>query len=439
MSRFARRFCAVVVALAALAGLAGAAADGGGLRSGEGRLLLAESPATDALPPAAEAGAVRDPRLAEARDRWAALSDSTDLAALQAFVAAYAGTDYATLAAIRFADLRKLAAASPGKPEAGADTRAMGECGTRGLAVAGAAAAPPDCADTRAAFRDCDACPQMLAIRAGDFIMGSPAGEAARGEDEGPTRRVALEAFAVGRLEVTRGEFAAFLADSGHQPAKACQTHAAGSLLGGILDREGAGRTFRDPGFGQDDSHPAVCVSLADAKAYAAWLAAKTGQPYRLLSEAEWEYAARAGTQGKYPFGEDLADACSFANAPDRSAEEKFPSWWFATAPCRDGAVYTAPAGTYQANDFGLFDMVGNVAEWVADCYRDTYAGAPADNSPVAAGDCRYGVLRGGSWHLGGQTLSAAAKTLRSANRDYAAPATADSSVGFRIARSLAP
>ncbi|MFO1184353.1 MAG: SUMF1/EgtB/PvdO family nonheme iron enzyme [Bauldia sp.] len=389
-------------------------------------------PGAEAGPPPPEVAAVlRDPRLAEARQLWDTLRSSTSIEALESFAARFPGTDYAALAGIRLGELRR----APG---------GEGGCGERRLAAAGndpAVAAP--CRKPGEVFRDCAAlCPEMVAIPAGSFAMGSAAGEAGRGEDEAPVRRVTLPAFAVGKLEVTRGEFEAFVGETGYRAGNACRVHLAGAIAGGILERnpfENAPRNFRDPGFAQDDSHPVVCVNFDDASAYVAWLAQKTGQPYRLLSEAEFEYATRAGTATPYWFGEAAGDACAFANGPDRSAEEQFPAWWSATADCRDGAVYTAPAGSLRANPFGLHDMIGNAAEWVADCYRDTYAGAPADGQPVTRGDCRYRVLRGGSWYLGGQTLSAASRILRSASRDYLAAGTRDSAVGFRVARALAP
>jgi formylglycine-generating enzyme required for sulfatase activity len=182
----------------------------------------------------------------------------------------------------------------------------------------------------------------------------------------------------------------------------------------------------------QDDSHPVVCVNRDDANAYVAWLSAKVGQEYRLPSEAEWEYAARAGTVTSRYWGDDPRLTCLHANGADQSARRHIPGagdW--AIHECDDGYAYTSPAGRFQANAFGLKDMLGNAWEWTEDCWHDNYIGAPTDGSPwTSGGECGELVLRGGAWDYGPQLL-------RSAYRSRVGAANRDVGLGFRVARAL--
>jgi formylglycine-generating enzyme required for sulfatase activity len=174
-------------------------------------------------------------------------------------------------------------------------------------------------------------------------------------------------------------------------------------------------------------------VSWKDATDYAAWLGGKTGQTYRLASEAEWEYAARSGTDSFRYWGDDRAnkEACRYANAADEAGKRQFKAW----APvfsCDDGFVYTAPVASFLPNSFGLYDMLGNASEWVEDCYHDSYKVAPSDGSAWTTGDCSARVLRGGSWGDDPRGLRAAYRfRLGPDNRYYFA--------GFRVARALTP
>ena len=209
-------------------------------------------------------------------------------------------------------------------------------------------------------FRDCPECPEMVVVPAGSFMMGSPSHEAGRGDDEGPRHRVTIEKpFAVGKYEVTFAEWDACVADGGcggHRP-----------------EDEGWGRGRR----------PVINVNWDDAKAYVRWLNRKTGKQYRLPSEAEWEYAARAGTTTRYNWGDDIGRNRANCNGCGSRWDRK----------------QTAPVGSFRANVFGLHDVHGNVWEWVEDCLNYNYAGAPADGSPWTDGDCTLAaVLRGGSW-----------------------------------------
>jgi formylglycine-generating enzyme required for sulfatase activity len=193
-----------------------------------------------------------------------------------------------------------------------------------------------------------------------------------------------------------------------------------------------ASRNWRTPVFDQTDSHPVVCVSWGDAKSYIEWLSEKTGRQYRLQSESEWEYAARAATSTMRPWGDDRDNkaGCAYANGADLTAKEKFSGW--RTMDCRDGQVYSASIGSYSANAFGLADMIGNVWEWVEDCWNDSYEGEerPDDGSAWTSEGCTGRVLRGGSWASGPENL-------RSAVRYWIASVNGGNIIGFRVARTL--
>ena len=280
-------------------------------------------------------------------------------------------------------------------------------------------------------FRDCAECPEMVVVPAGSFLMGSPDGEEGRHSDgrEGPLHRVTIaEPFAIGVYEVTRGQFATFVEATGHDAGNGCYTFSDGSWV--FQD----GRNWRSPGFEQSDEHPVVCVRWDDARAYVDWLNAELGFEglYRLPSEAEWEYAARAGTESRRFWGDDLEDreGCAFANAADLTAKDALS--WSPVMNCRDDHVYTAPVGAFTANDFGLHDALGNAWEWVEDCWNGSYAeaGRPDDGSAWTTGDCSRRVLRGGSW-LSDPSF------LRAATRGGNGPVIRNSNVGFRVARTL--
>jgi formylglycine-generating enzyme len=256
-------------------------------------------------------------------------------------------------------------------------------------------------------FRDCPECPAMLAIPAGSFPMGVAAGEEEREAVPEPVRgqsaplhKVTIRAFALGQHEVTRGEFMAFVRDTRHGMGDSCTALALKEDKTGYGFREVAGRNWRHTGFAQTDQDPVVCVSWNDAKAYLRWLAGKTGRAYRLPSEAEWEYAARAGAAGARPWGDGRGEACRFGNLRDLAllaeigvmpeAETHFA--------CEDGHAHTAPVGRFAPNAFGLHDMLGNVWEWVEDCWNANYLGAPTDGTAWTKGECGRRVARGGSW-----------------------------------------
>ena len=286
-------------------------------------------------------------------------------------------------------------------------------------------------------FQDCADCPRMVVIPAGEFAMGSPAAEAERGVDEGPQRKVSIsQPFALGRSEVMVAEFRRFVEDSGYKTEAERDPRAQG--CSGFIYADPTARgvepqkvtSWRSPGLAQAqaDPHPVLCVSWNDARAYAQWLSKKTGKRYRLPTESEWEYAARAGSTTSRHWGDDPDQACRFANVADQS---RFQTWGFGQKhECTDGHYFTAPAGGYAANRFGLYDMLGNVWEWTEDCWNASYAGAPSHGAAWLTGDCAQRVCRGGSW-------STAPRFARSAARHKNPVEYRDNLTGFRLARTL--
>jgi sulfatase modifying factor 1 len=272
--------------------------------------------------------------------------------------------------------------------------------------------------------RDCSSCPEMVVIPAGSFAMGSPDSEISRNNDEGPVHQVKLSTFALGKTEITRSQFSAFVKDSKYVTGVKCVAFAGGKF------NEQSGRNWRDIGYLQTATHPASCLSWNDAIAYTKWLSHKTGKQYRLPSEAEWEYAARANTVTSRYWGNDPDAACAYANVADMTAEAEIPhasSWLL--HHCTDGFAYSAPVGSFKANTFGLYDMLGNVLEWTEDSFHETYKGAPIDGS-AWQGDASRRVLRGGSWN-------SSPSLVRSARRCVSKPDERFSFAGFRVARGL--
>ena len=253
-------------------------------------------------------------------------------------------------------------------------------------------------------FRDCAGCPELVVVSSRSYEMGSPSGEEGRYADEGPQHRVRIsESFAVGVFEVTRGEWGRFVVATGHSAGDSCVTYEGGEW------GERSGRSWRAPGYGQGDGHPVVCVSSEDARAYVGWLSGETGEEYRLLSESEWEYVARAGTRTSRYWGDGESGQCRYANGADWSLKRRYNDWKWSVATCDDGHAHTAPVGSFGANGFGLHDVMGNVWEWVEDCWHDSYRGAPSDGRAwTIGGDCDFRVLRGGSWLNGAGLLRSA-------------------------------
>ncbi len=247
-------------------------------------------------------------------------------------------------------------------------------------------------------FKDHSLAPEMAIIPKGRFVMGSPAGEEERREAEGPQHQVAIKApFALGRFAVTLAEFGAFVEATGH-----------------AIDD-----TYKNPGFAQTPRHPVVGVSWDDATAYCQWLSKTTGKTYRLPSEAEWEYACRAG--GSTPFWWGSSISTDDANYDG--------NYTYGSGKKGQYRKATAPVESFKPNPWGLYQMPGNVWEWCADPWHENYRGAPEDGSVWEVGDARR-VLRGGSW-------SDVPQDLRAARRYGSQPVYRDYLVGFRLARTL--
>ena len=268
-------------------------------------------------------------------------------------------------------------------------------------------------------------------IPAGTYRMGSPEAEGGRGRSEGPLHDVRIqEKLAVGRYEVTRGEYGDFVKETGRQTTGGCWVGDGGIEIKNW--RRDGSRSWRSPGFRQGDGHPVVCVSWEDARAYAEWLSEKTGETYRLLSEAEWEYAARAGPRTSRYWGDSETGQCRHANGADAAFGAAYGSRPPRSLSCRDGSAHTAEVGRHGANAWRLSDMLGNVWEWVEDCWHENYKGAPKDGSAwVPEGRCEARVVRGGSWYSWSHVL-------RSAGRSPDIPVNRNFDTGFRVARTLA-
>ena len=271
-------------------------------------------------------------------------------------------------------------------------------------------------------FQECPQCPPMVVVPAGTYEMGSPSGEGAI-DEEGRHRVTIPEPIAIGMFEVRRAEFTHFMEETNRSGGSACWQY------DGAQTRETGGSA--DPGFIQGENEPMVCVSWEDAQAYVEWLSTKTKGRYRLLSEAEWEYAARGGTVAPRYWDESESGQCGNANGADIALRTRYPDWFELTAPCDDGRPHTSEAGSYEPNAFGLYDMLGNAREWVADCWNGDYTGAPKDGSAwTESGNCALRVLRGGSWLDG-------PGGMRSSTRDKGTAGIRFSANGFRVARVL--
>lgn len=294
-------------------------------------------------------------------------------------------------------------------------TARMGQLGFVRVATTGGGAAwlKPGGAET---FRDCAACPAMVLVPAGEARMTieQPAGSA---QPRKEIRR-AVPMMAAGRAEVTRGEYRAFVKATGRAHDGGCRSQ---------IDNGAVKATFswESPGYPQEDDHPVACVSYDDAAAYAAWLSGTTGKTYRLPRDAEWHYVAGAG--GADTALKAGADQCRVANGADETAKETFTSW--TAAACKDGHTFTAPAGSFAANAWGLVDTRGNVWEWVDDCVP-ALTGPQADTGAVscAVGDER--LLRGGSWNDPPQMLELDRRLV-------AKPDSRNQIAGFRVMRKV--
>jgi formylglycine-generating enzyme required for sulfatase activity/cytochrome c2 len=278
----------------------------------------------------------------------------------------------------------------------------------------------------------------MVVIPAGSFEMGSTKEEQeftgvpkVFADEESPRHPVSIpKAFAMARTLLTRGAYAAFVKETGHKgPKQGCGAHDA------KLDswNDNVNVTWDKPGFDQTDEHPVVCVNFLDATAYAEWLSKKTGKHYRIPNEAEWEYAARGGTATARYWGNSPEFICEKANIMTRATFEKLgaPDSWNDKLLCSGDHSFTTPVARYDPNPWGLYDMIGNVWEWVIDCAHNTYEGAPADGSAWTEPNCHKRSLRGGAFHSGFYFTRVAAREVGLDDTH------AGVGLGFRLARDL--
>lgn len=290
---------------------------------------------------------------------------------------------------------------------------------------AAAAATPPK------TFRDCPNCPEMVVIPAGSFQMGAAPGENQHydvpamesGRDEPQHRVTFAKPFALAKFDVTYGEFATFAHTVGFEPRRGCM-----SVIGNNWMPQPRA-SWEDPGFPVRENDPVVCMNMLEITAYLRYLRNTTGKDYRLPSEAEWEYAERAGSTSAFYWGDEPKSACTHENVGDEAYARKYGV--SAPIPCDDGFSDIAPVGSFKPNAFGLYDMAGNVFVLVADCWNENYDGAPTEGSAWTTGDCTRHVARKAAFGNPHPWM------FRAANRDAEGDIAKRNRFGFRVALSL--
>jgi formylglycine-generating enzyme required for sulfatase activity len=352
-----------------------------------------EKPAATSVPPP-------QPAASEAERAWDRTKDTTSVALLEAFIARYKDTYYADIARARAEDLKKqqIALATPPAPPPPA-ARPAARCDGIEITVGQneRRCFKPGVGKTEQ-FKDCTDCPEMVVVPAGSFTMGSPPNEPERDGDEAQIRVTISASFAVGRYAVTFDELDACVADggcNGYRPA--------------------------DEGWGRG-KHPVINVNWGDAKSYTAWLSRKTGKNYRLLSEAEREYVARAGTTTPFWWGSSITPKQANYNG----------NYTYGGGAKGEYRRRTVPIDSFEPNPWGLYNVHGNVWEWTEDCWSASYHGVPTDASAWTSGDCLERIVRGGSWDNDPQFLRSAYRVRRYADNRFSVD-------GFRLARTLAP
>ncbi len=294
----------------------------------------------------------------------------------------------------------------------------------------------------------------MIVVPTGSYVIGASDnehrrenmftdGDTAGGPGEGGTtirltlqqiaaREVPLtaitigRAFALSRYEVTVGEYETFIDATGHRSADSCRIY----NDDGSLFVTTPGVNWRTPGFEQQNSYPAVCMNWLDAQAYASWMADSTNQPYRLPTEAEWEYAERAGSSAARSWGNSVQETCLHANVGDLDMAD-VTGWRNRQFTCRDGFAFTAPVGQYRPNALGLYDMLGNVWEYIEDCWHDTHDGRPTNASAWRGEACeQMRMTKGGSWSHYPWGIRSAVRNRAPVNASY-------NTTGIRLARDL--
>ena len=272
----------------------------------------------------------------------------------------------------------------------------------------------------------------MVVVPQGRFTMGAPAGEEERENwpndrrgHSAPQHLVTIRhKLAISKFDVTRDEYAQFVAETNRPDPDSCITP---TPSGTFIATNG---NWHSPGFPQTGRDPVVCVGWDDAQAYVSWLSAKTGHVYRLPTEAEWEYAARAGTTTARYGSDNPAEICRYTNLGDLDYSEQHPGDSGVNLACHDGYAFTSPVGRFPPNQYCLYDMLGNVLDWTEDCWNANYSGAPTDGTAWQSGDCGRRVARGGSWDMD-------VRAARSAMRRGLPTSKRVTSFGFRVVRTL--
>jgi formylglycine-generating enzyme required for sulfatase activity len=350
-------------------------------------------------------------KLSEAAEAWDRTKDTTSIAALEAFLARFKDTYYADLARLRLEELKQQVAMAtpPAPPPKAKETARAAECPYFDafhprLYVHIARDNEGRCLTLGKGqtewFKDCDRCPEMVVVPAGDFTMGSPASEHERSSGEAQLRVSIGYPFAVARFAATFDEWDACVADGG------CNSY--------IPDDQGWGR----------GKHPVINVNWNDAKAYTTWLSRKTGKTYRLLSEAEREYVTRAGTITPFWWGSSITPKQANYNGSEYPYE--------GGGSTGEYRKRTVPVDSFEPNPWGLYQVHGNVWDWTEDCWNESNAGNPGDGTARTSGNCTIRVVRGGSWYK-------YPEKLRSAGRSSDSTGYRNYSNGFRLARTLNP
>ena len=382
-------------------------------------------------------GKVSDQHFDTAQEQivWEKVKDSQDLNQLKSYLSKFGWSPHATFIRFRYerlgGNLQNIKLDSATRPEVKLKTVA-GATNTAKVAVttskAETPAKPETVPETRVAsplaslveIVDCHDCPKLIVVAQGEFLMGKNRSDPHAEPDEAPMHKVVIGAsLAVGKFEVTRGQFAAFVKETGFR----AQTNGCNTKRGGWFHKD-AKAGWENPGFVQTETHPVVCVSWDDAQAYLDWLSKTTGKLYRLPSEAEWEYFSNSPEINSINLKGDAP--CKLFNIADASTRHEVPGIQYLA--CNDGYATTAPAGSFSANKAGLFDTLGNVWEWVADCWNENYMGAPADGSSWLKGVCDERAFRGGGWNT-------SPKILNYAYRDRGDKIERYDDVGFRVVR----
>jgi formylglycine-generating enzyme required for sulfatase activity len=372
---------------------------------GEYKLKITITPVNpgEAAPPGGSPPIIFGP--SEAERAWGFVKDATSQAVLEDFIRRFPDTIYAKLAREKLEELNKKAQVAVVAPPAVPAVPA-GPCGASAVTVSlsSRAAAPLSAAEEcslkpKDVFSECQQCPEMLVVPSGSFIMGSSPSELERDSSEGPQHSMSItKGFAVGRFAVTFDQWDACVADRGCNRYKPSDS---------------------DWGRGR---RPVVDVSWDDAKTYVVWLSHKTGKDYRLLTEAEREYVTRAGTSTPFWWGLSISTRQANYRGTDT----------YGGGPKGEWRMQTLPVETFLPNAWGIFQVHGNVLDWVEDCFHAAYEGAPLDGSAWVSGDCQSRVVRGGSW-------GDPPWRLRAASRGGLPPVARVNGVGFRVARTLIP